>query len=357
MKVGIITCHDVFNYGSSLQAYALSHQLEEMGAQVQIIDYIPDYIYRLIDFMEVDSPKWQTALWRRWAYRLRLLPVRLSLIPKYLRYRKFNARYLPLTKKKYETEASLHALTDYDAFICGSDQIWSSVKNKCGEDGAFFLSFAKEQKKIAYAASFGAAEISARGEECVKTYLPGFDAIGVREASGVSLLKGYGIAAQQVIDPVFLPERSLWEGMCRRPKGLKEPYILTYGYDSCTDLNAVASGLEDLPIVSLSSKAFGGYGPEEFMYMIKNARLVVTSSFHAVAFSLIFETPFVAVRTGNAGLFERLSSILALTGLEERIWEPGKTLCPKVDFSGARQALAKVRKTSLTFLKEALHDQ
>lgn len=355
MKIGTITCHDVFNYGSSLQAYALAAQLEKLGAEVRILDYKPQYCYRLIDFMEVDSPKWQTAAWRRWAYRLRLLPFRLSLLPKYARYRSFNRRYLPLTPKRYKTEQSLFALKGFDAFVCGSDQIWSSVNNQCGEDGAFFLSFAKEEKKIAYAASFGAAEVSAAGADCVQRYLPGFDAISVREASGVSLLERCGIQARQVLDPVFLQQRSEWEQMAKPPKGLPERYVLVYGYDSCTDLNALAAELTQLPVVSLNSKQYGGYGPEEFLYMIRNAQLVVTSSFHAVAFSLIFETPFLAIRTGHGPLFERLNSILQLTGLESRIWEKGKTVSQQVDFTRARQALAAAREDSVRFLKEALY--
>lgn len=355
MKVGIITCHDVCNYGSTLQVYALSHQLEEMGAGVSIIDYKPEYIYRLIDFMSVDSPRWQTSLWRRWAYRLRMLPRRLALLPKYFCYRKFNRKYLNLTKKRYLTEQSLSDLEAFDAFVCGSDQIWSSVRNKCGEDGAFFLSFAKNEKKIAYAASFGAAEISEAGEACVKRYLPSFDAISVREASGVALLKQYAIAAQQVLDPVFLPDKILWEQLARPVKGLPDRYVLTYGYDSCTNLNELAAEQIDLPVVSLSSRKFGNYGPEEFLYMIKNAELVVTSSFHAVAFSLIFETPFIAIKTGNAALFERLGSILQLTGLENQIWEKGKTVSQQVDFTQARKVLAGARENSVRFLKEALY--
>ena len=90
--------------------------------------------------------------------------------------------------------------------------------------------------------------------------------------------------------------------------------------------------------------------------MIQNAHMVVTSSFHAVAFSLIFETPFVAVRTGNAELFERLGSILQLTGLESRIWEEGKHLSAQMDFVQARQALAAAAAASVQFLKEALYD-
>lgn len=356
MKAGILTCHDVFNYGSSLQALALTEKLRALGADVRIIDYKPDYMYRLLDFMAVDSPKWQSALWRRWAYRLRLLPTHLSRIPKFLRYRRFNRRYLPLTKKRYTRPEELKDLTGFDAFICGSDQIWASVKNKCGEDGAFFLSFADNEKKIAYAASFGAAEISEKGEECVKKYLPGFDAIGVRETSGVEILGKYGISARQVLDPVFLMEREYWDGLAKPPRGVPESYVLSYGYDSAVDLDALAAQQGGAAVVSLNGGSrFGEYGPEEFLYLIKNARLVVTSSFHAVAFCLLFETPFLAVQTGNAALFERLESILALTGLEDRIWQAGKPLPGTVDFSWAAERLAKARRESEDFLREALH--
>jgi polysaccharide pyruvyl transferase WcaK-like protein len=329
--------------------------LSGLGAQVEVIDYKPEYIYRLIDFMAVDSPKWQDALWKRWLFRARMFPVHLSHVLKYCRYKRFNRKRLNLTRRRFTTEQELRQLSGFDAFICGSDQIWSSVKNKCVEDGAFYLSFAGNATKISYAASFGAAEMSAEGEACVRRYLPSFHAVSVREASGVELLKACGIAACQVIDPVFLLNREHWEEMARKPKHLPERYVLSYGYDSSVDLSALAADFGDLPVVSLGSKMYGGYGPEEFLYMIRNADLVVTSSFHAVAFSLMFETPFVAVQTGNAALFERLQSILELTGLTERVWHPGEDISSVVDFQKAREVLARERDNSKAFLREALY--
>ena len=74
----IITCHDVYNFGASLQAYALQKYLNSVKVDAEIIDYKPDYLYRLIDFMEVDSPKWQKNIVTRNIYRLRMFPVRLS---------------------------------------------------------------------------------------------------------------------------------------------------------------------------------------------------------------------------------------------------------------------------------------
>lgn len=355
MKIGIITCHDVFNYGSSLQAYALSTYLSGLGGQIEVIDYKPEYLYRLIDFMGVESPKWRSAWWKRWIFRARMFPVHLSRMPKYCRYKRFIRKKLNLTRRHFTTEQDLHQLTGFDAYICGSDQIWGSVKNRCGEDSAFYLSFAGDKKKISYAASFGAAEVSAAGEECIRCYLPSFHAVSVRERSGVMLLEQYGISARQVIDPVFLLEKAEWTRMARKPRGLPERYVLTYGYDSSTDLSALATSLTGLPVVSLDSKRFGQYGPKEFLYMIRNAELVVTSSFHAIAFSLIFETPFVAVQTGNKELFERLESILRLTKLENRIWGMEASMPLQVDFTWARTVLAQEKEQAKAFLQEALY--
>lgn len=355
--MGILTCHDVYNYGASLQAYALSTWLKEQRIEVNILHYKPDYLYRLLNFMEVDAPKWQSSALRRWAYRLRLLPCRLKLLPKYLRYKRFNRRRLPLTRC-YRTEAQLQSLGGYDAFLCGSDQIWSSVNNACGEDPAFFLSFAGNTRKISYAASFGANRVSPAGEACVKKYLPGFHRISVRERSGVELLETLGIAARQVLDPVFLLPRQHWEAMAADPGNLPEEYILVYGYDNGVDMETLAGSL-GCRVVSLGKNSpYSMFGPEEFIYMIAHARLVVTSSFHAVAFSLLLERPFVAMPTGKAALFERLNSILTLTGQTSRIWQPGmdlKTL-RSPDFAASRQALARARQESEQFLQEALYD-
>lgn len=240
MKLGIMTCHDICNYGSSLQAYALSTWLTNEGHVVEIIDYKPEYMYRLVDFMCVDSEKWRGTFLRRWAYRVRVFPYKLSLVPKYIRYMSFNKRYLHLTKNRYRNIEDLKALRGFDAYICGSDQVWGSVKNRCGEDPAFFLGFDNQVKKIAYAASFGAAEISAKGAQCVKEYLPSFSAIGVREKSGVEILREHGLQSKQVIDPVFLLQKEDWVSLARAPKDLPEKYIFVYGYDSAVDMDLIA---------------------------------------------------------------------------------------------------------------------
>ena len=102
MKVGIITCHDVYNFGSSLQAYALSKMLSDI-CKVEIIDYKPDYLYRLLNFLEVDAAKWQQNVIRRWIYRIYVAPKRLQNLKRYLIFKYFNKYYLPLSKTRYKS--------------------------------------------------------------------------------------------------------------------------------------------------------------------------------------------------------------------------------------------------------------
>ena len=361
MKVGIMTCHDVFNAGSSLQAYALSRYIAEHGAEVQIINYKPEYMYRLIDLLKVESERWQKSILHRWAYRIRLLPYKLSLLPKYCRYRAFNRRYLPLTRRQYHTIEELKKISSFDALVCGSDQIWSSVQNQCGEDPAFYLDFAPNAKKIAYAASFGATTISEQGSRCLADYLPEFSAISVREKSGLHILKTHGFQARQVVDPVFLMDRSFWESHCTAPDRTLCNYVLVYGYDNSIDLGelgakyAAENGLQLISLMHGNKYAL--YGPEHFLWLIRNAQMVITSSFHAISFSLIFETPFAAVQTGNKALFERILSILELTGLQGRLWNgecPIDRLSP-ADYDHCRSALAAAREESRKFLLGALY--
>lgn len=361
MKVGIMTCHDVFNAGSSLQAYALCRVVAEHGADVEIIDYKPKYMYRLIDFMAVESPKWQKTIIHRWVYRLRLLPYRLSLLPKYFRYRWFNRKYLPLSRNTYHTLEELRKINTYDALICGSDQIWATVKNRCGEDPAFYLDFCSNAKKVAYAASFGAESISKKGALCLEENLPNFAAISVREKTGLQILKEHGFCGQHVLDPVFLLEREDWEAHCIAPNKAPDNYVLVYGYDNNVDLEVLGAKYASengLRLVSLKPGSEYALGdPENFLWLIKNAKMVITSSFHATAFSTIFETPFTAVQTGNKALFERVSNILEQFGLQGRIWD-GKCdiqKIPPVNYKQCRKIMALAREVSLGFLLGALY--
>ena len=363
MKAGIITCHDVYNFGSSLQALALQEFLNNHGIKTEIINYKPSYLYKLIDLMEVDSPKWKKNVLSRWCYRIYTFPFKLRWIVKYIKFKWFNKHFLILSSHKY-TELEINKEKfDYDVYICGSDQIWNSKNFSCGEDSAFFLKFVNKGVKIAYAASFGGTRVSKKGEENIKRYLPQFRAVSVREKSGLDVLEKYRIEATHVIDPVFLLDKNYWRNIAVMISKLPKTYILVYGYDNSEELSKAVqyySRKTQLPVISIKTRVFQNAGPLEFIALIDNAAMVITTSFHAVAFSVILHTPFVACKTGNEDLFERISNLLEITELNGRkyseLFKKNDWETESIDFNVSdnriRECVEQSKKFLLTAVKE-----
>lgn len=356
MKIGIITCHDVYNCGSSLQAYALS-QIVNDNCEAEIIDYRPHYLFKLIDFMEVDSEKWKKNIIRRWIYRIYMAPTKVRRLKTYKMFKDFNRRYLPLSKKKYYSLVDLLSAEKYDKCICGSDQIWNSGQYHCGEDPAFYLSFTNADK-IAYAASFGGTVISAIGEENIKSYLPLFSAISVREDSGVRILKKYGFHSEQVLDPVFLLSSDTWRKISHKPRNVPEKYVLVYGYDNSDEYVELLQEYSEYTLLYFNSKTLRDAGPLEFIWLIDHAETVITTSFHAVAFSIILHTQFITAMTAKTDLYNRLEAILALCGLSYRRYDILKEFDDwqqkRIDFRTVDSVLATWKMKSENFLLSAI---
>lgn len=358
LKVGIITTHDVYNFGSSLQAYATQRFLEMSGLDAEVIDYVPSNLYKLIDFFEVDAPRWKTKWWRRNIYRLLLAPYRVSLLPKYLKYKHFNKKYLKLSRKS-TTLQELKKLAPYDVYVCGSDQIWNPIQTPCGLDPAYYLAFApSDKKRISYAASFGGSKVNESGMENIKKYVPQMYSVSVREQSGVGILKDLGIESQLVLDPVFLLDKSEWNKVKNPRYAMPNKYVLVYGYDNKYDLREIVDrcGYDDATIVDLSHKKYKNLGPREFVSLVEGAEFIVTSSFHCIAFSIILHKNFIAVKTGNEDLFERLSNILLLAGQEKRVYSPNSDVqtLGKIDYQEVDKKLRIYIEQSRKYLLQSI---
>ena len=191
MKIKTITCHDVYNYGASLQAYALQTYLEKQGHEVEIIDYMPDYRPRRYRFFHLNNKKGRLgkiasyvpllepfcALWRN-----------KKNFKFYNRKRKFDLfkkERLKVTDVCYHNVKELTSnKPDADLYIAGSDQIWNSLYDN-GRDAAYYCAFENNpQKCISYAASFGADHIHPDYVSFVQKELKNFKSISVRESSG-----------------------------------------------------------------------------------------------------------------------------------------------------------------------------
>ena len=348
MRINTITCHNVYNLGASLQAYALATYLQNQGHAVQIIDYLPIYLrhYRLAG---VPNPCFDKPFLRE-AYQIAKFPGRLfeRLTSKRKKaFDRFTAEYLPLTPVTYPDAAALRAAPpEADLYIAGSDQIWNPLFQN-GKDPAFFLDFVPEGKrKISYAASFSVECLDKQDADRMKPWLERLDAISVRESSGISLLTEMGIKGTQVVDPVFLLPKDTWEGIAVLPP--IQDYILVYDFDNSPTVKAIAQAISSATgkkIVSLfpadwADVVWADAGPLEFLGAIQSAGIVLSNSFHATAFSLIFQKDFYVINR-TEGINTRMKDLVGDLGLADRLICAAPADISSVDYSNAWLLLEK----------------
>ena len=291
MIIKLITIHSIPNFGSVFQAYATCQFLKELGYEdVELIDYRPPYFRR-----------------RSLKSFIGLL---LNLKHYYTRTRKFESfiqSYLPLSSKTYHSEIELkeaHFVTD--VLIAGGDQLWNPYHDS-GLDDAYKLTFF-EGKKISYATSLGQTDLSREFLVDLKDKIKDFSAIGVREPSSVPILELQGLKAKACVDPVFLLKSDVYMKFIKPVK--EDNYLLVYLVtpskllDSVIDYLSSKYSLKVVLCSGFSKKCrcdvfLKDLGPDEILSYIKNASIVLSSSFHATSFSLIFEKQFYVILPGT----------------------------------------------------------
>lgn len=344
--VKTITCHDVYNAGASLQAYALVTYLKSLGHEAEIIHYTPNYLlhYRL---WGINSPRFDKPVLRE-LYQAVKLPGRFKkwLEPKRRAYNRFTAA-LPLTRR-YRTFEDLKADPPLaDVYFAGSDQIWNTAFPN-GRDPSFYLDFVPSGRiRASYAASFATEDIAEEWKPRVREWLKKLDYIGVRESSGVRIVTDLGVpGAVNVCDPVFLLSREHWEKKAA-PFTSEEPYLLVYDFDRNSRIREfcqTAARENGWKIYSMfrndyCDRCFQDVGPDGFLALLKNAAFVAANSFHAVAFSLIFEKQFAVFRRKEK-INTRMEDLTAALGLE-RALDPASASFAPVDYEAVRPMLDK----------------
>jgi nitroreductase len=267
---------------------------------------------------------------------------------------------------------------DFDAIIVGSDQVWRP-KYARGILSDFFLGFVPEDddkvRRISYAPSFGASdwEFDAGQTAVAKRLIQRFTAVSVREDSGVALCRDHlGVEAQHVLDPTLLltPEHyaRLFDFRQRKSSGDRLlTYILDGNDDKARVTDAIAARLSLRPFSTSGqpsgpADAPGGPGGDKtvegWLAAFHDAAFVVTDSFHGVAFSILFNKPFIAYGNPGRGL-ARFTSLLKMFGLEDRLVVSSKDVdldgvVQPVDWSTVNDRLSRLRGDSLRFLTSAL---
>ena len=367
MRIATITCQNVYNAGASLQAFALQAYIKQLGHDVRIINYNPVYLRHYV--------LWGKAYGKYDCWGIRTIYSILKFPSRLLNYlfskkRKafvhFNKKYLKLTRNVYSSNTELKKnIPEADIYIAGSDQIWNtSVKN--GKDPAFYLDFApKNCIKASYAASFSTLEIDDDYKIYVRDLLSKLDYISVRESSGLKILNDLNIQnGTCVLDPVFLLDHEFWKQFSSPIDSSlhEEKYIFIYDFDRSPLIRKIAEKIASvnqwkiysLQKLSYSNKSFWDTGPLEFLSLIKNSQFVLSNSFHATAFSIIYQKQFY-VFNRKESINTRMKDLVDRLGLSERLLLQCETQSDDIDYSLVNIKLVNAVDDSRNYLNTVLN--
>ncbi len=363
MKIGILTFHCAHNYGAVLQCYALQETLRGMGHEAEVIDYRPEYLlapYRIFSLKRIASRNLAKVA-KRSVCELLLLGRRIA---RHDAFERFIVSRLSLSRRVDAEGIPI----DYDVYVFGSDQIWNPKITR-GFDPVYFGEFGHSKgnrRHVVYAASMEAKELSDEERAFYVSALRNFDSVSVRESQLATLLQPLASRkVETVLDPTLLAGAGIWDAIAVRPR-MSKRYVLVYQVRTNPNILRIASEVArslDAVVVEVTawqSVAGGKYkkqcaSPEEFLGWVKYASCVVTTSFHGTAFSVIFNRPFYSILLGD-GSDTRSVSLLRNVGLEDRmVSKDSSPVFSGVEFSGANERLAALRKESEQFLIDAIN--
>ena len=357
-KVAIITFHNAVNYGAILQCYALQSFIEQhCTCSVDVLDYQPIY-FRKVFF---DPMKPWTAIGfknkgKALAKCVLLNREMRSLSRKHRELLRYMRQKLHLEPVKQEEDRY------YDCYITGSDQVWNLEMME--NDTTYLLDFVKKGKKISYAASFKVSDVDEFAQKAYQKHLPTFDSISVRESNLQAYLQNeYGLKTDCVLDPTLLIGREFWKSEVNDIPTVSGKYLLLYYVNMPQHLvdRAFAFAKErDLRVVSLNKLRgradyldYSGASIEEFLNLVANAETVFTTSFHGMAFSILFEREFyyeIPEKSYNNNA--RLEDLAGKLDLQAQNLE--NTAYEEISWADVQARLAEHRRDSVEFLMHAL---
>lgn len=380
-KIGIITFHRVNNYGAVLQSYALQKTIENLGYYAELIDYSMNaYMEKREKNKKVIYLKRLNKIIRNPVQIIKIIineklkKIRRNNNIKFLKerdkkFKYFQSKYQTLSKDSFNLFSDLlNTNLTYDAYVCGSDQIWNP--NFCDNDSNYYLGFAPKNKRISYAPSFGVSQIPNNKRNIIAEMIKDIRFISIRERNGAEIIsKLTGRRAEVVLDPTLLLTSEEWNTQIdgnnkNKTKTKSEPYILCYfiGDDKYIRkyLKLINTKYTSYKIVNLIFD-YSNYGPIDFLFLVKDADFVVTNSFHGVIFSIIYNIPFIVLKTmkdyKKYSGFSRIEDILIRLNLADRIIEKDFNFSKKLlslNFKYINNKLNEEREKSLNFLKKSI---
>jgi len=356
VKVGIVTIYDNKNLGNRLQNYALQTILRGYACSVVTIKNKP-FSNSLFQRIKVRINIGDSIICNHFIKRYRK--------EKFLR---FNKKYISMSKRCYYYNQEYNSkIEDCDFYCAGSDQVWNPQLVNTGK--LHFLGFSPQNCNFSYAASFGTNAINDEYVDEVRCGLNNIKYISVREEEGREIVRKIigRIDAETLIDPTLYLSHNEWNEISVKPSKMPvKPYIVLYflgelnGRRRGKIINmALKKGLEIIDVLDKSSRYYNDIGPSEFLYLIKNASLVCTDSFHASVFSFIFEVPLAIFdREGqHSNMGGRLTNLAEKFGLQ-RCFAKNDTIPDDVwnaDYSFGKEILKDERKKVDKFLNKVFY--
>ena len=378
MKIGIIThWKDNDNYGAALQSYALQRYLRDQGHDAYVIRFYPKAEHHSLPLRIINFIKKPSLL--KAYLRVKNKPTGLKPWDALRDFQSFREKFIKYTPIDYHGLDELKANAPVaDIYITGSDQVWhGSLKQR--ENRAFFLDFGSEgTKRISYAASFGRNYFPCENESLFKDLLQRFSRVSMREESGVEILKDRGFDAIRCLDSTLLLDEERYKSIMEERRH-KERFAFFYTVNVGTPEEIYWTQLNDyLSKRGLKCVVTTGSGYKQATEMFDEAvydyatvpgwlsniyysDIVVTASFHGVAFSLMLQKDFVYIplqgkhSAGN----DRITDLLESVNLMDRIALNLENACglidKRIDYSNLKkEVFLNLLKQSKDYLDSAI---
>lgn len=356
------------NYGSILQAYALQQELNSMpNVSYEIINQYGKKIVSLDNLLD----KIKTLGFRKTAQRIVWKFGMKKLRNRSVNIQKFIDERLKVSSKQYTEKSIAEANSEYDGFVCGSDQIWNPTLT--GLDSMYWLGFSNEGKlRFSYAPSIGVNDVSDDEARMIRKNLNRFDAVSCREESGTQLLnriEGKQVC-ETVLDPTLLVDRKIWDQMCVDYES--DPYIFVYmlrGTKEQRELiecfaKSVRMKIVTMPFMEaeypvwydfkFGDKKIWDAAPDEFISIIRNATYVFTDSFHSSVFSILYHVPFFNFPKKGKAQLSRIVGLQNLLQIDSRMVNSeddiNRVAQKQIDWEMVDDLLEKARKKSKKYI-------
>lgn len=382
-KIAIVSCFWVKNYGSVLQAYATQYQLQKMGFDVETINYSDTHVgidKILFQFKRFQLDPFMIGRIRRILNKKKRNPeIVLKITQRHKALTDFVANNIILTPKFYDKKKLSCIVNNYDSFVVGSDQLWLPYNILVDY---YTLNFVpKRINKVSYATSFGINEIPKFLTRKYQKFLNRFNYISVREIAGAKLvMKLIGREVPVVCDPTLMLTPNDWLCVQKQEPIIKDAYIFCYFLGNNPEHRNFAKELRTetgLKIVSLlhldeyiaSDESYADecpfdIDPGDFLNLIRNAKYILTDSFHCTIFSILHHKTFFVFNrykgNGKKSTNSRIDSILHLTGLNNRRLTGNEKIsdCLKlsINYSIADRAIEVLRNKTSDYLNKSLRN-